>query len=123
MSLNTFLKQTSIYEQTPVPFSPLLRRATWTGMALTAIGSLILMLLPMFVSYLSTLQFPLFLGIIHTYTHVYVDWLVESIWLRYVNGCCWGRTRPAFLTRNLRREGYSSNGWPLCRPLAAASIL
>ena len=104
MSLHDFMERTSLYEQTPVPFPFRLRRATWTGLVLTLICSLILVLLPLFASALGNMQFPLFLSGLHGIRDGYVHWLLTSPLIRYCNGALIGFAAVLLLlTRNLRR--------------------
>jgi len=103
MSLHDFMERTSLYEQTPVPFPFRLRRATWTGLVLTLISSLILLLLPFFVRPLSTVQFPFFPSGLHSWREGYVRWLLTSPLMRYCNGALIGSAAILLLlTRNLR---------------------
>jgi hypothetical protein len=104
MSLQDFMERTSLYEQTPVLFPSNLRRATWIGLALTAISSLILVLLPIFADYLYGVQFPFFLSGLHVYRDIYVHWLLSSVWICYLNGLLLGSgAMLLILTHNLQR--------------------
>jgi hypothetical protein len=86
MSMRDFMQHTSIYEHKPAPFSPLLRRATWTGIVLTTLVAATILLLPNFATNLHTLFFPLIPQGFNGFLSSYVHWLTHNRWIAFLDG-------------------------------------
>jgi len=100
MSLKAFMEQTTTYENLPAPFSPRLRQGAWTGMALTLIGTIVVLLLSEFGGNI----FPSFFFILSAQRDTYLHWMTQSPLIAYIDGLLFGFGVVLLIqTRNLRR--------------------
>lgn len=100
MNMNDFMQQTSIYERQAVPFSPLLRRATYLGMLLTLATICITQGIPRLFG---PIHLPGFFLLSDRF-NAYFGWCVQSQSLGYIEGFLIGSGLVLLLiTRNLRR--------------------
>ncbi|MBV9229750.1 MAG: hypothetical protein JOZ18_10590 [Chloroflexi bacterium] len=105
ISLQDFMERTTVYEHTPVLFTPRLRQGAWVGMLLTLITSSVVWLLPMFEGYIAGIFFPWFHGL-NEYLKSYLRWLAHNPWIGSIDLVllCVG-VLLLILTGNLRRGG------------------
>lgn len=110
MSMEEFMKRTSIYEHKSVPFSPLLRRAARVGMLFTLVTVVVILLLPKLFSYLKMLEIAPFGGFNES-LNSYLTWLAHNPFVATGEGAIVvsGLVLPIF-TKNLR-EGNSGQQW------------
>ncbi len=100
ISVSDFLRQTTVYEDLPVPFAPRLRQGAFAGMALTLAGSLFLALLPEMQPFIASV--PLLL--LHGFLNAYAQWIESTPLLNYINGALLSSSLVLLImTRNLRR--------------------
>jgi|GEM_PF-3356301 len=110
ISVSDFLRQTTVYEELPVPLAPRLRQGAFAGMALTLAGSLFLALLPGMQPLIASA--PLLL--LHGFLNAYTQWIVSTPLLNYINGVLLSSSLVLLIvTRNLR-HGRLPLHWLAC---------
>ena len=110
MSMEEFMKRTSIYEHKPVPFSPLLGRAARVGMLFTLITVVVILLLPKFFFYLKMLEIAPFGGFNES-LNTYLSWLVHNPLVAISEGAIiMSGLVLLIFTKNLR-EGNTGQQW------------
>jgi hypothetical protein len=80
ISLRSFMENSTTYEDTPVPFTPLLRRGAWTGIGVIAFCTLLTVLIGT-VGYGASRMLPILGGQLYAYLNV----LIGGSWLIWVD--------------------------------------
>lgn len=80
ISLRSFMEHTTTYEDMPAPFTPLLRRGAWIGIGVIAACTLLTLLIGA-IGYGASKS----LLILSGQLYAYMDWLIGSSWLFWVN--------------------------------------
>lgn len=103
LSLHDFIQQTSVYEHTPVTFSPLLRRHARLGLLFTLLALAgRVALLPL--SHLSILLDLTWFSGLNNLLYSYVAWITAQNWLDYLNSSVFlFALLLLILTRNFRQ--------------------
>src|SRR5262249_17173899 len=104
ISLRAFMEQTTVYEDLPASFDPLLRRGAWTGMALTLLGTLVVFLLSQLgESVIEHFISEPFFVIMPGQLHVILRWMIQSPCVAYVDASLLGSAIVLLIgTRNLQ---------------------
>ena len=80
ISLRSFMENTTTYEDMPAQFAPRLRQGAWIGIGVIAACTLLTLLIGA-MGYGLSRVLPIFGGQLYSY----LDWLIGSTWLFWVN--------------------------------------
>ncbi len=103
LSIFDFMQKTSIYEESPIPISALLRRSAWMGALFAALACLGLAILPPLSTTLHTLDVNVLSGL-NRWRDGSIDVIVNRPWLDAVEGALLLSILPLLIiTRGLQR--------------------